>query len=175
MNLIPGPGLVLRRNKHLETDVHLHLFMKETGKVYATVKGGQRFSSKLKSLQEPFTLAEFQVYRQIQESHQFLRTDYKSFLVASKCCEVIDALLPFRAPSPDVFDILHHTLQGFQSIPEPERVWIRFVVELLENLGHGDMSKDLNQRSLGYSLAYVESRLESILPWKLKSEVLSIK
>lgn len=190
MDSVSGVGLVLRRERHLEQDLRLTILMRDAGKVKAISKGGQRLSSKLKAIQEPFTEADFQLYLpphggygrlaggRLVHSHQNLRAHLEAFQLACRCCEVVEALLPARAPSPDVYDILRQSLQVLQT-PEPHgsplHEWVLFVVRLLKTLGHGDVSAETGrlstEGSLTHCVAFLESELERILPWRLKSTV----
>lgn len=150
-------------------------------------KGGQRMKAKLKSLQEPFSEGDFQVFvpphghngrlagGRLINSHHALRKSYDAFHVACKCSEVIETLIPFRAPSPEVYDILRRSYQALQSSASPQNEWILFVVQVLKSLGHGDVSQQarelLAKSPLDRCLRFVEAELERILPWRLKSEM----
>jgi DNA repair protein RecO len=188
MSLITTHGIVLRRQRHLENDVRLTLFLRDEGKVIATVKGGQRFGSRLRVFQEPFTHADFQVFlpphgtyaRIIQgklvDSHHLLRGSVSAFQTACRIVEVMDVLFPFRAPSAEAFDILGSTLQSLRTNPNATIEWIQFLLKLLTVLGHGDHSQDVLRRldpgdpvTIDRCLAFVETQLEHILPKKLKS------
>jgi hypothetical protein len=216
MNILTDRGLVLRRVRHLENDVRLTLLLRETGKVLAVSKGGRRFSSKLKSVQEPFTEADFHVFlaphgfnarlmtAQLVNTYFPLRGHVDAFETASRCCETVDVLLPFRAASPDVFDILQCALAAMCATKQPRREWVVFVVRLMRTLGHGDFTEAvldviepaeramletalhmgprregmadliLSPISLGRSTAFVEKQLEQVLPWRLKSDAVNL-
>ncbi len=187
MDSISGVGLVLRRARHLDNDLKLTILMREFGKVLAVSKGGQRMSSKLKAVQEIFSEADYQVFvpahgvngrlvsGRLIGSHEKLRGNYDAFGIACRCCEVVEMLLPFRAPSPDVYDILRESLQSLQSSQSPLHDWVLFVVRILKALGHGDVSEKASQSLVDAPLercvALVEAELERILPWRLKSTV----
>jgi len=207
-------GIVLQRNRHMEHDLRLKLFSKLEGKLITTVKGGQRPTSKLRVLHEPFTWGDYQIYLpphkvyarliggKLIASNQFLRQNYQIFHLASQCCEIIDLLFPYRAPSADVFDILAYTLQNLQTSEFPRVEWILFQVRLLKALGHGDhfpeilkflhpkerIQLDLWQKnsgsiagknlisdqSVGRCTSFLQRELQDLLPRKLKSDVLNI-
>lgn len=214
VSLLTDRGLVLRRVRHLEDDFRLTLFLREAGKVLAVSKGGRRFSSKLKAVQEPFTEADFHVFlaphgfnarlitAQLRNSHFALRGSVEAFETASRCCETVDVMLPFRAASPDVFDILQDALTAMCATKQPRREWVVFVVRLMRTLGHGDFSDavldvvepgdraalqtalrrppesgaqdfPLSPVSLGRGTAFVEKQLEQVLPWRLKSDAVN--
>ncbi len=150
-----GIGIVLKRTRHLEADTRLTLFLKDQGKVIATLKGGQKMGSKLRAVAEPFTEADFHLFLpphgtfarliggRLIDSHQHLRASYPAFETASRCCEVVDALLPYRAPSADVYDILRISLQNLQNTTEPRIEWMVFLLNMLKKLGHGDHSMNI--------------------------------
>ncbi|MBV9080086.1 MAG: DNA repair protein RecO [Elusimicrobia bacterium] len=209
MNSLSGPGIVLRRHKRGEEDIRLTLFFRDAGKLLATSKGGQKPASKLKALQEPFTEADFHVFApehgvngrlaggRLMDSHQGLRGRYEAFETASRACETVDVLVPFRAPSGDVYDILRTVLRSLAAGSPPTVEWVLFVTRLLMCLGHGDVSDRLlallepseraaagaafesraddaqlsvQPQSLERCLNLVNAELEHILPWKLKSD-----
>lgn len=192
MSLIASPGIVLRRIRHLDVDTRLTLFLREEGKVLINVKGGQRMTSKLKALQEPFTKSDLQVFlpphgttgRLIQgkliDSHEKLRYRYDTFQIASRCCEVIDALFPYRAASHDNYDLLDKTLGRLCVSAQPRFEWAQFIATLLNNLGHGDHSQEilewaafpLSENDLDKCVALADAQLGMVLPHSLKTEVL---
>ena len=189
MESLVGRGIVLRRVRHLDDDFKLTVLLRDAGKVMAVSKGGQRMASKLKSVQEPFVEAEFQVFApphgvngrlaggRLLDSHRALRSNIDAFNIACRCCEVVEMLLPYRAPSPDVYDILRASLQSLQSMDGPAlsplHQWVLFVVQILHVLGHGDVSETarrlLSEAPLERCVAHVDAELERILPYRLKS------
>ncbi len=189
MDSISDVGLVLRRVKHMDNDFKLTILLRETGKVLAVSRGGQKMASKLKAIQEPFIEADFQVFApphgvngrlaggRLINSHMDLRSNIDAFNIACRCCETVEMLLPYRAPSPDVYDILRASLQSLQTTDEstlsPLRQWVLFVVRLLQALGHGDVTEMarrlLSEAPLEKCVAYVDAELEQILPYRLKS------
>ncbi len=178
MESLNGPGLVLRRRKHLEFDVKVLIFLRDAGKVVAISRGGQRLTSKLKALHEPFTQADFQLFAthdghngrlaggRLIDSHIGLRTNPGAFLWASRALEIVDLLIPYRAPASDVYDILRRSLAEFAVQSDVSAVWVSFVAALLKTLGHGDV---LEQSAP--SLTLVERELSRILPRRPKSEI----
>src|SRR4051812_46529736 len=112
MEALVSAGFVLRRRKHLEHDVRLSIFLKDFGKVLVLLKGALKMGAKLKSFQEPFTAANFQlsipphgsyarlIGAEYVSSNQHLSRHMSSFEIANKCCEMVDVMIPFRAPSP---------------------------------------------------------------------------
>ena len=194
MNALTGPGLVLRRNKRAEDDVRLTVFFREHGKVFATSKGGQKAKSVLKAIQEPFTEADFHVFApehgvngrlgggKLIDSHQGIRTRFAAFETASRVCEVVDVLVPFRAASPEVYDILRSALRSLSTGAQVDYEWVLFVARLLASMGHGDVSdrltallegkspSEVQPESLERCLNLVNAELEQILPWRLKSD-----
>lgn len=209
-----GPGLVLRRTKRGEDDFRLTVFIREVGKTLVLSKGGQRPKYKLRSLQEPFTEADFHLFfppdngingrlagGKLINSHQGLRSNYEAFQTASRMVETVDVLVPFRAPAPDVYDILRTSLKALSAgLPAPEE-WVLFVAHLLQCLGHGDVTDRLltllepsEREAAGAALesptetslhvrpaslercqTLVDAELEHILPWRLKSDRASEK
>jgi len=153
--IITSRGIVLSRRNHGERDLKLHVFLRQEGKVIATVKAGQNTQSKLKSLQEPFILADYQVYLpkhavfarilngKLIQSHHKIRQNLAAFLVASQLCEMIELLFPFRAPAPDIFDILQLSFQALHNSASPKTTWLWFTINLLKSLGHGDKTAEL--------------------------------
>lgn len=208
-------GLVLRRVKHLEKDVRLTLFLRDIGKVFVVARGAQGMNFRLKSLLELFSETDFQIYLprhglygrviggKLLDCHQNLRLNVAAFGVACKSCEVIDFLLPFRAPSSDVYDVLQRCLHGLQAKGDPRIEWLLFVMRLLKVLGHGDISGDIMRLlppheedilrpllsgekqkndpahplvlspSFRRAMGVAHAHLERILPWRLKSDVLN--
>ncbi|MCB4756698.1 MAG: DNA repair protein RecO [Elusimicrobia bacterium] len=215
MNLHNSPGIVLKRERHLEQDSRIVLFLKDFGKVMTSVKGAQRMTSKLRPLQEPFIEADYQLFLpdhrpharlisgRLINSHHNIRHNTAAFETASKCCETIDILFPFRAPSPPVYDLLRKTLQSLQATPEASVEWTCFLWHFLKVMGHGDylptllhlsnktketngreaphhlyidemgISISLSRENLNRCVAFFEDRLEWIMPRKLKSGILA--
>ncbi len=207
-----GPGLVLRRTRHMEQDVRLTVFLREVGKIVVLAKGGLKSANRLKALQDPLTEAEYHILlapqgihgrliggKLIASPHLFSK-NWDNFSLASKCCEVVDCLLPFRAPSPDVYDILHATLQRVATESLSAQHWIQFNLRLLNALGYGELTEDVlrllqpdefnrfrdgaadeefdstwqtvSASSLNRCQAFLEARLSALLPWPLKSGAL---
>lgn len=205
MQPFSGPGLVLRRNRHQEQDLRLVVLLREHGKFLILSRGGLKFSTKLKALQEPFTEADFHLSgtahglnarliggKLIRSSHP-LSGNLEAFTMASRCTEVVDSALPYRAPSPEVFDILRGTFQTLSLGENPDHIWLDFCLNILRCLGYGDVSSDLmrllpaseravdsarphwsslSPASLRRCQSFLEPRLEQILPRPLKSAVL---
>lgn len=169
----------------MDEDVRLTLLLRDAGKVTVVSKGGQRLRSKLKGVQEPFSSADYQIYLpqhgsngrlgggRLIESFSGIRTNVMAFSTAARCVEVVDMMLPFRAPSPDVFDILHAAFQALASSPAPDVEWIHFVRKLLNCLGHGDLTEKVTELlpNVERCRTFVDAELERVLPWPLKSEV----
>lgn len=189
MESLTGPGIVLRRARHMDDDLKLTLLLRDAGKVIAIAKGGQRITSKLKAIQQPFVEADFQVFApthgvngrlgggRLIDSHSEISSNYEAFEIACRCCETVEALLPFRAPSAEVYDILRASLRSLQPVEKPAlsplREWVLFVARLLNALGHGDVSEMerrlLSGAPLERCVAHVDAELEKILPRRLKS------
>jgi DNA repair protein RecO (recombination protein O) len=179
--------LVLRRRKHLEYDVKVLVLLRDYGKVAVMSRGAQRLTSKLKALHEPFTEADFQLFAthdghngrlaggRVIDSNVGLRANMQAFTYACRAAEVVDMLVPYRAPSSDVYDILRRSLAALAHEPHPLPAWISFVVQLLKTLGHGDVSEQLkklpDEASLDASKALVERELSMVLPRRPKSEI----
>lgn len=159
MQTLSGTGIILHRKRHLDHDVQVTLFMRETGKVLGVIKGAQKMSSKLKVLQEAFSEIEVQIYShegsshariiggKLLNSHMPLRQNTGRFFVASQCCELVQAAIPFRAPSPDTFDVLQETLENLEKAPNAQAEWVFFVLRLMRVLGHGDLAAALLRHS----------------------------
>lgn len=187
MKSITDNALVLRRKRHLENDYRLTVFLREHGKFSLVSKGTALLKSKLKALQQPFSELDIQVYVPPQgtngrlvsgkliRSFERLRDSYEGFLVASACCEVVDMLIPFRAPSPEVFDILRDAFSHLESSQDIREDWIRFCQALLKSLGHGDISEKLSDGSSARRFDVALGELEQILPWRLKSDMASLR
>ncbi|MCG3205462.1 MAG: DNA repair protein RecO [Elusimicrobia bacterium] len=191
MESLLSRGLVLRRVRHLDNDLRLTLFLRDVGKVLAISKGGQRMASKLKAVQQPFVEADFHLFLpphgvhgrlasgRLISSHERLSSHLDAFQMACRCAETVEMLLPFRAPSPEVYDILRQSFQALQGSLNlelsPHRQWVLFVVRLLKVLGHGDMSDQaselLSRAPLDQCVTFVEGELSRVLPWRLKSDV----
>lgn len=184
MNSVTSLGVVLRRARHMENDMRLTLFLRDVGKVFVVAKGGQKSSSKLKAFYDLFTEAEFQIYiaphglhgrltgGKLQDSHTGLRQSVEAFQMACQCCEVVDALVPFRAPSPVLFQVLSETLDNLSHGHDEDVVWVTFLTQMLKCLGHGDFSSEIRDQSLPAARELVEGHLSQILPWKLKSDLI---
>lgn len=185
MESLTDSGIILRRTRHLDDDARLTVFLREHGKMSVISKSSIQLKSKLKSLQEPFSEADLQIYLpphgvrgrltggKLINSHEPLRRSYEAYVIASSCCEVVDTLVPFRAPSPEVFDILRDTLAALEAPGAGREQWIRFVEKLLKSMGHGDITPQTTEGSLERRFAVVNGELEKILPWRLKSDVSS--
>lgn len=188
MQSLTGPGIVLRRAREFDTDIRLTLFLRDHGKLYAVSKGGLKMSAKLKAVQEPFTEADFHVMvpehghtgrlvtGKLLSSHHGIGSSLLGFEIAARCCESIEAMFPFRAPSADVFDILRQTLHSLETTQSPNVEWILFVIGLLKSLGHGDVSEKASQlleKSIDQCLLYVDAEMERVLPRPLKSQGIS--
>jgi DNA repair protein RecO len=171
----------------LEYDVKLLVLLREGGKVAVISRGGQRLTSKLKVLHEPFTEAEFQLYAthdghngrlaggRLLNSNAGLRANSDAFMLACRCVEVVDMLLPYRAPSSDVYDILRRSLSEMAGGSDSSIAWVSFAAQLLKTLGHGDVLERIGRFPTGSSVeeskALVERELSFILPRRPKSEL----
>lgn len=203
-------GIVLRRSRHKEDDVRIVLLLRAHGKVESVARGARRVSSKLKSLIEPFSESDIQIFLpggsvysklisgRLISSHLGLRGDYARFSLASQCCETAEILLPYRAPAPDLYDVLRDALVRLESAPDARWEWPLFVVRLFDRMGHGDLlpriltflpderrSKaeaffrqtvggggsfsDLPEADLQRVSGVIQPHLENVLPWRLKS------
>ena len=144
-------GLILRRSTSHDDDVRVTVFLKANGKITAFMKGARRPHMKLKTLLEPFTEAEFQVFSpghathgrlingSLKNSHAKIRTSIPAFSMACRMSEVIDLLVPQRVPSPELFDILRLSFRWLDQMCSVQSVWIFFAGRLLKTLGYGDL------------------------------------
>jgi DNA repair protein RecO len=209
MQPLSGPGLVLRRTRLMEEDVRLIILMRDFGKFSVVSRGGMKFGAKLKAIQEPFTEADFHLSAtahgvharllsgRLIQSFPGLPKSLDAFSTAARCVDVVDASLPHRAPSPDVFDILRLSLLDLSKGESPESVWLDFCLLMLRCLGYGDLLTELikiapefvdhgsagsidvtrwrniSETSRNRCRAFLESRLEHILPRPLNPGVLS--
>jgi DNA repair protein RecO len=164
--------------------MRLTLFLRDIGKVFVVAKGGQKSSSKLKAFYDIFTEAEFQIYinphalhgrltgGKLHRSHTGLSQSVEVFQMACQCCEVLEALVPFRAPSPELYRVLSETLHKLSNGHDREVVWVTYLTQLLKCLGHGDFSAEVHDQSVAAAREFVEGHLSQILPWKLKSDLI---
>lgn len=186
MNSLSGPALVLKRARHLDHDARMTVFFRDHGKLAVVAKGGLRLQSKLKSLLEPFSETDLQVYvpehgtygrlagGKLLDSHEALRARFSAYQLACRSCEMVDILIPFRAPSADVFDILRDALKALHAAESPETEWVHFGVRLLRCLGHGDLSEKLASLSLSQAMTHLDQELKRVLPWPMKSEIVPL-
>jgi DNA repair protein RecO len=194
MTLISESALVLRRQRHLEHDARLTVLLRNEGKIIVTIKGAAKPKSRLRVFQEPFTRSEMQIFlppqglygRLIQgtltRTNPHLRINPAAFHAACRAVETIEVLLPYRAPSPEAFDILDHTLQALEGTANANVEWILFALRLLKALGHGDQSKEVlkwlrpeDPAAMERAGMALEAELERVLPRKLKSSTLSLE
>jgi recombinational DNA repair protein (RecF pathway) len=119
---------------------------------------------------------------QLVRTHPRLRQNPLAFHTACRAIETVETLLPFRAPAPEAFDILDHTLQTLEETPNIAVEWILFCLRLLKALGHGDHSQEVlkwmhpeNPSAMERAGMALEAELERILPRKLKSSTLSLE
>ena len=206
---LTGLGLVLRRSKRAEDDFRLTVFLRDVGKILVLAKGVHGPKSKLRSLLEPFTEADYNLFvppdngvsarlagGKLLDSHQGLRRNYEAYHSAARMVETVDVLVPYRAPAPDVYDILRASLQALSVGRSAPEEWVLFVAHLLPCLGHGDVTERLlaliepfereaagaalgsptetdfrvRPASLDRCQTLVDAELERILPWRLKSD-----
>lgn len=207
--MLTGAGIVIYRAKHLDADHRLTILHQTEGKMIITAKGGQRMNAKLKSIQQPFCISDLHIYipahgvygrlvgGRLLSSHHRIQDSYDRFSVASQCCEVIDLLFPFRAPSPTGFEVLRKTLNNLEFSDDPRLVWLLFNIDLLKALGHGDYVPEiikfldpheqedivlwsktghlpsLCESARDESLRTIEDQLEQLLPRPLKTNTLN--
>lgn len=181
--VITSPGIVLRRLKHGEDDLHLVLLTETAGKIRVLVKGGRRMQFKLKALLEPFVWADYQIFLpphrvfgrllggRLIQSQSRLSQQVRAFEYACKIVEIVDALLPARAPAPEIFDLLTEALPRMAHTSHPRLEWLRFGVAYLKILGHGDLSDKIRPLSVDRSLAVLQNEFERHLPRRLKSDL----
>jgi recombinational DNA repair protein (RecF pathway) len=178
VKLINDTGIVLYRSRFADEDIRTKIFLKTGGKALLSIKSGLKLSSKLKSLTEPFTEADYQLYlpphspsgrviggRPLQ-SFQYLKSNVPAFSIASQCCETIELLFPFRGASAQAYDLLQNTLKTLNTPDLPTIEWPLFIFQLIHVLGHGDYSPDIIKSLSPSEKAAFEHWTDRGQPWE---------
>ncbi len=141
-----GHALILRTRDYREADRLVTFLTREEGKVTAVAKGVRKTKSKLSALVEPLTLGFFLLHRgksldtlvqgEIVKPYRKLQEDLLLFSYGQYFCELCEAALPEREPSPQVFMLVLAALEALESDGQPARVARCFELNLLETLGY---------------------------------------
>lgn len=136
---------MLRRRDSGESDRRLTIFTPEEGKLEVVAKGARRAASRLAGSSEPLVAAVLQlapgrkssfiVQAQPQSSFPGLRSDYGRLTAALALAELYEAVLPWRQPEPEAYELLLRSLRRLESHSKPEVAFVWAQLALLSQTG----------------------------------------
>ena len=149
MEPVSDEAIVIRRRPSKEWDLSVTLFALEQGKLTATARGARRPASKLGPSLQPFCRNEVVLRRYGERSHtcallksrclesnQKIAVDMLGFSVAAVLAEAVEAGTEWWHPQPELYNALAEALRRIGNGGR-ELVGVRFLVELLADLGFG--------------------------------------
>ncbi|HHY47145.1 MAG TPA: DNA repair protein RecO [Firmicutes bacterium] len=154
MSLYRAEGIVLRTRALGEADRIATIYTREAGKVRAVARGARRPRCRLSGSTEPFTHAEFLLFRgtgldnisqvEIRESFQAIRGNLGLMARASYMAELLDRTTEEGEPAPEIFQLLLKCLrmlaqQDGPGAVDPDTVLYAYEARLLRYLGYAPM------------------------------------
>lgn len=148
MSLFKTEAVVLASWSLGEADKIIAFLTKEYGKVRGVAKGARRQKSKFGAALEPMTQGELIYFKKERQDlakinsfdiinpYQALKEDLQLFAASAYLAELLNIALEEESPSPEIFDLLIHTI-GFLSQGGSTPSLLRiFEIKLLKTLGY---------------------------------------
>lgn len=148
MGIHTTDAIVLRRYPYRETSVTVTCLSDRFGKLRGLVKGLRAQPSRHRSQMEPLTVnrivfydthtSQLHLISQCELMLPFagLQRDVDTFHLASRCVDLVDAIVPLEEPQPVSYDLLKHTLERLaEGWGDPLSIQIHFIVRLLRLAG----------------------------------------
>ena len=141
-------SLVLKERIAAEADKMVTLYTLEWGKIIAVVPGAKKIKAKLSAATEPIMESDLMVYvtnptalakvtgAVIVDSFTALRTDWRRFVMAQSCGEIVDALTPLNAENPKKYELLSRTWKILETAKHPWRIFAAFTLRFLKLSGY---------------------------------------
>lgn len=138
-------AIVLRRRDAGESDRCLTILSPELGKIDVVAKGARKAASRLAGVSDPLSSAilgialgkknRFVTQAQPLASFRGLRTDYERLGFGLALTELYAAILPWEEPSPEMFELLRHSLRHLETHAKPMVAFLWAEVQLLAESG----------------------------------------
>lgn len=150
MALVESRAVVLRRHQLGETSRVVVCYTRDYGKVRLVAKGSRKGGGRLGAALEPFVVSGVVFYlrperplalasrAEVELEFPAIRRDVTRQAYAAVVLELTDKLVADRAPDPELFDLLVHTLREVERSPEEDldaTLW-RFELLLADALGY---------------------------------------
>ena len=148
MSLHTTDAIVLRRYPYRETSVTVTCLSDRFGKLKGLVKGLRAQPNRHRSQMEPMTVNRIVFYdTRASQLHLIsqcelllpftgLQRDVETFQLASRCVDLVDAIVPLEEPQPASYELLRHTLERLaEGWGDPLSLQIHFMVRLLRLAG----------------------------------------
>lgn len=122
-------GIVLSSADLGEHDRAICILTEEEGLVRASVRGARKAKSRLAAVTQPFTRAEFQMFRgksmdrvtqvSLINSHPAIVGDYRRLVYGGYLSELASCLVPEREPNPETYALFVRALDLLEEQREP--------------------------------------------------------
>jgi len=141
-------SLVLKERIAAEADKLITLYTLEWGKIIAVVPGAKKIKAKLSAATEPVMESDLMVYvthpnararvtgAVIVDSFVALRTDWRRFVMAQSCAEIVDALTPLSSENPKKYELLSRTWKILETAKNPWHIFAAFTLRFLKLSGY---------------------------------------
>ena len=139
-------GIILNTKDYLEADKIASIFSYEQGVISAKFVGVKKEKAKLKSLAQPFTLAEFELITKkdfhtvkqglVIDNFPQIISDYNKTICAFILVDIIKSILPKNKPEPELFLLSINALKKIEQ-EDAEQSLIEFIIEFFNEMGEG--------------------------------------
>lgn len=139
-------GIVIKTSEYKEADKLASIFTLEQGKIFVKFAGVKKDKAKLKSIAQPFVLAEFNISTKgknntitsanLIDDFSSLLNNYKKMMCGYIILDIIKSILPSEKSEPDLFLILLACLKNIEQ--NDEYIYtIDFILKFIEFSGMG--------------------------------------
>lgn len=172
MHFLKDTGFVIKRINLGESDRYVTLFTREHGKIEVLAKGVRRITSRRAPHIELLNLIRFQTTKtkknhiltevEIVDNFDEIRHEMHQIGKVFLICELVNALCPDEQRHPEVFNLMHNTLNDLRG-EHYEDTMFDFQVNVLSTLGFWD------RRDKFRSSEELTSFIETIIEKKMQT------
>lgn len=138
-------GFVLRRINFRETSIITTMFTRKYGKINGILKGFYSSKKEFTSSMDSYTLNQIVFYPKrtqiwlisfadLIKDFTFLRNDYEKNIVAAKCNEALEKIVPLWDQNQGLFYLFHLSLSHLEAL-EPKKILYIFFIKFLSLCG----------------------------------------
>lgn len=137
--------IILKKFSINENDLLINAFGRFSGKIQLKAKGGKKILSKFTGRLEPLSIIQAEIYNSGKaftltnanlKLSSAIGTNLANFNLSQRICYLLNKLLPFEEPNPQLFNLTQKAAESVLSNNLPNKIEIYFLTKFLDLAGH---------------------------------------